>query len=218
MRRLAVMLLLVASASEAQIIRPSVRSVGPTAWLGLSAGLVQSAIVNDGTTNSRWDFGSATSIRASYEKVYQPGVTFGIAGGYASMPMLYTGGASTAASTACPGGCDARANVFQALALVHTGDRIGFHQVIELTGGVTAYSNFRTQEGGQALEPVKTDADMSFSLGYGFGFGMSPTSSFEIVQEFGLSVHQKTGLAANESNVPRYNTTRLTWRIGLGGR
>src|ERR1041384_5478386 len=91
MRRLAFMLLVAASASDAQIIVRPGQQIGPTAWLSLSAGLVQFGAVNDGTTNSLWDFGSATSARVSYEKVYQPGVTLGVAGGYASIPMVYTG-------------------------------------------------------------------------------------------------------------------------------
>lgn len=220
MRRLALVLMLVAaSVADAQVvIRGGRSSIAPKAWLGLSAGLVQAATVNDGSTNSQWDFGSATSYRASYEAVVQPGVTFGIAGGYASTPLLYTGGPATAGSTSCPAGCNAKANVMQLLGIVHAGgDGIGFHQVFEATGGLTAYTNFKTQDGGELLAPTRRDTDLSFSLGYGFGFGVTPTSSIEIVQELGLSIHQKTGLAANSNNVPRSSTTRISWRIGLGG-
>jgi hypothetical protein len=220
MRRLALVLLLGAgSVANAQVvIRGGRSSLAPKAWIGLSAGLVQAATVNDGSTNSQWDFGSATSYRASYESVVQPGVTLGMAGSYASTPLRYTGGATTTASTSCPAGCDAKATVMQLLGIVHAGgDGMGFHQVFEGTGGVTVYTNFKTQEGGQLLEPIHTDKDLSFSLGYGFGFGVTPTSSIEIVQEFGLSIHQKTGLAANSNNVPRSSTTRISWRIGIGG-
>jgi hypothetical protein len=219
MRRLAlVLLLVVASISDAQVILRGGRPAAPTAWIGLSAGLVQAVTVHDGSTNSQWDFGSATSYRASYEGVMQPGVTVGIAGSYASTPLLYTGGATTAGSTSCPAGCNAKARVMQLLGIVHSGgDRIGFHQVLEATGGVTRYTNFKTQDSGQLLEPVHTDTDLAFSLGYGFGFGVTPTSSIEIVQEFGLSIHQKTGLAANSNNLPRSSTTRISFRMGVGG-
>jgi hypothetical protein len=105
----------------------------------------------------------------------------------------------------------------QLLAIFHGGDGLGLHQAFELTGGATAYSGFKTTDN-ERLAPTKTDVDLSFSIGYGFGYGLSPTSSIEVVQAIGLSIHQKTGLAANESNMPRSSTTRISFRLGLGGR
>jgi hypothetical protein len=215
-RRFALLALVIAtSAADAQIIRRPVRSQGPTQWVGFTAGLVQPALLHDGTTSSTWDFGSATEFRLSYEKVLEgAGSSFGVAGGYASAPLLYTGGNG---GTVCLSGCDAKATVMQLLAIFHGGDGLGFHQAFELTGGATAYSGFKTTDN-ERLAPTKTDVDLSFSIGYGFGYGLSPTSSIEVVQAIGLSIHQKTGLAANESNMPRSSTTRISFRLGLGGR
>ena len=106
----------------------------------------------------------------------------------------------------------------QLAALFHSGSGVGFHQVVELAGGVNAYSNFRTQTDNATLMPTKRDYDMAFSLGYGFGYGLSPTSALEVVQELGISIHQKTNLTASENNTPRSSTTRISLRFGFGGR
>jgi len=205
-------LLLCASTLDAQIIRRPARSAEPPAWVGLGIGLTQGFDVADGSTGSTWNFGSSVQYRASLEKRVQGGATIGVSANFASVPLTYTGGGVSG----CPAGCDASANLTQVLGLFRAGGGLGFHQVIELAGGATAYSNFHAQSGGAKLPPTGSDIDATFAFGYGFGFGFSPGTEIAVTQEFSTAVHQRTGLSASENNLPRIYTTRFGLRVGLG--
>jgi hypothetical protein len=210
LRRLIAVSVLYAATANAQLGRFPRRSAEPRVWGGFTVGLTQPFTVSDGTTGSTWDFGSAIQYRATLEKTLQPGSSFGVAVGLTQTPLTYSGGVVGGC-----GSCDASANIYQVLALVHAGTGNGFHQVLELAGGATAYTNFQ-RSGGGTLPPDKPDYDLSFSFGYGFAYGLSPTSDIEVVQEVGTTIHQRTGLSASANNLPRIYVTRLGMRIGLG--
>jgi hypothetical protein len=177
--------------------------------------------VNDGTTGATWDFGNAVQYRVSFEMPVQNQSTLGITATLARVPLTYRGWAVAGgpAFTPCPSGCDADANITQLLASFHAGgSAIGFHQVIELAAGGTAYSNFRERAGGVRLPPSNPDIDFSIGIGYGFGFTLAPAMQITLVQDFALTMHQRDRLAGGENALSRQFTTRLGMRFGLGAQ
>ncbi|MEO8621625.1 MAG: hypothetical protein ABI625_11205, partial [bacterium] len=82
----------------------------------------------------------------------------------------------------------------------------------------TNYSDFKTQTTAMKLEPLSGDTDFAFSFGYGFGYNLSPRMSVDVVQDIATSVHQKDGLAPGDDSTVRIHATRITGRIGFGGR
>ena len=201
--------LLLAGEAGAQIIRPGIRFSEPAAWVSFGAALANTFDVRDGTTNSVWQFGDATQYAVSIEKpISGSGVTFGVRGTYARVPLFYSGSTFT----------DADANVSQVMAVVHAANGRQFHSVLELSAGATIYSNFRSRSTDARLEPTSPDADFAFAFGYGFGYNFSPTFAIDVIQDQSTSLHQKAGLAASESSSNRFTSTRIVARFGLGGR
>src|SRR5437764_4436859 len=68
------------------------RASAPTRWMSGSAGTFNAGAVDDGTTQSRWDFGGTTSwqYHLSLEKAVQGSSSFGIVAGYAHVPFRYS--------------------------------------------------------------------------------------------------------------------------------
>jgi hypothetical protein len=193
----------------AQIIRPGMRFSEPSAWVSFGAALTNTFDVRDGTTGSVWDFGDATQYAVSLEKAISgSGVTFGVRGTHARVPLFYSGSTSS----------DADANVSQVMAVLHVASGRGFHSVLELSAGATIYSNFRSRTTDQRLEPTSPDADFAFAFGYGFGYNFSPSFAIDAIQDQSTSLHQKTGLTASEGSSNRFTSTRIVARFGLGGR
>ena len=210
MRRLffALVPLFLAADAGAQIIRPGMRFGEPTAWVSLGAALQSTFDVHDGTTNSVWQFGDATQYAASIERVLSGGVTLGVRGTHARVPLQYSGNTVT----------EADANVSQVMGVLHVASGREFHSVLELSLGATIFSNFRSRATDQRLEPMSPDSDVAFGFAYGFGYNFSPTFAIDVVQDMSTSMHQKTGLTAGEGSSIRFTNTRLVARFGLGGR
>ncbi len=211
MRRqfLALLPLLLAADAGAQIIRPGMRFREPGAWASFGAALQNTFDVRDGTTNSVWQFGDATQYAASIEKAISSGVSFGVRGTHARVPLFYSGATAT----------EADANVSQVMGVLHVASGREFHSVLELSVGAMIFSNFRSRTTDQRLEPTSPDSDFTFAYGYGFGYNFSPTFAIDIiVQDVSTALHQKTGLSAGAGSSNRVQSTRLVARFGLGGR
>jgi hypothetical protein len=201
----------------AQIIRQPTRVAEPASWMGFSVGFFQPQAVLDGTTGSAWQFGDALQYRVALEKSIQNQSAVGLTATFARIGMTYASLGNL--SGVCAGSCDADANVTQLLATFHAGGSvIGFHQVIDLAAGATGYYNFRERTTGQRLAPKNVDLDFAMSIGYGFGYTFSPTTQFELVQDFGLGMHQREGLSGQDRTIGYQYTTRLGVRFGLGMR
>jgi 2-methylcitrate dehydratase PrpD len=137
----------------------------------------------------------------------------GVAATFARVPLTYRSFGSGAGCASC----DADASVTQILAMFHNGgSTLGFHQVLEIAAGATAYSSFRERDSGTKLPPTSPDFDLTFSFGYGFGFGVTQNLQVQIVQDFGLALHQSTGLAGGESRTAQLYVTRIGARYALG--
>jgi hypothetical protein len=211
---ISLLLLLASRSAEAQIIRPRFQLSQPTAFISLGVGLQQGWSVNDGASNSLWQFGDATQYVASIEKSASGGVSLGLRGSYSRVPLVYrslVGGDVLVEE-------DADADVSQLFGTLHVASGRGFHSVLELSAGATMYSKFTARSDGRQLNTESNDLDFAFAFGYGFGYAFSPNFSVDVVQDVATSLHQKAGLSAGQESSTRLHGTRLVGRFGFGGR
>ncbi|MEO7457723.1 MAG: hypothetical protein ABIY52_15785 [Gemmatimonadaceae bacterium] len=210
MRRLVVLMSLLAAAvpAESQIVRPRFQVSAPAAWVSASIGQQGAFSLRDGTSGSTWEFGSSNPIGVSLEKGFTNGVSAGVRGSTAQVPLRYTGASAV---------YDAEARVSQLLATMRVAPGQQFHTVLELSAGVTYFSEFHTQAEATKLAPLTGDQDFTYAFGYGFGYAFSPRFAVDVVQDVTTVLHQKDGLSASDDASHRFSVTRLVARIGLGG-
>jgi hypothetical protein len=194
------------------------RTDEPALWASLSAGLFQTQAVLDGRTNSAWDFGQGVQYRASLEQAVGNQSSLGVMGTYARLPLTYTDLGQTIDVLSCGDGCNAHADVISLMGSFRAGGGQGFHQIIELSAGVTRFAKFREDDSGARLRPPNGDTDFAFTVGYGFGYGLSPRAQIVLVQEYGSAFHQQDGLRGGDRRNNQQYTTRLGARFGLGTR
>lgn len=202
--------------------RPSAYTNDPSYWITLGVAGFQPNAVNDGVTDSKWDFGNSTDFqyRGSIEKGGNNGASFGVSGSWSHVPFVYS---STGLVIAQGGGvscssCDAHLDMMTLVATFHSGAGIGFHQVLELNGGVVAYRNLKRDSDGAKLMPVGGNIDPLFALGYGFGYGLSDRTNLDLISDyFAFAIHERTGLSNGTSNTNRMPGLRLSLRMGFGG-
>jgi hypothetical protein len=228
MRRFFLALLVLMFAAEsvnAQIRRPTrvYTTNDPDWWVSAGVGGFRGNGVNDGVTGSTWDFGNATNIqyRASLEKAMDNGASFGIAGSYARVPFTYSADLAkplpaSETGTRCLS-CNAHLDMTTLVLGFHSGSGVGFHQVIELNGGVAMYRNLTEDAGGAKLAPSKGNIDPLFSLAYGFGYGFSTRMSLDFIfADYTFAIHERTGLANGTSNTNSMPSLRVALRMGFG--
>lgn len=211
---LVTMLCLGASTAGAQIIDSRGSALGggdPIAFTSLSVGWFNHSSICDPDSDSCWEFGGAPQFRFTLEMPVGRGGSFGVAGTTARVPLLYSGGLLSSCSR-----CDADANVSQVMALFHIGGAgRGFQQVIDLSAGMTLFSNFRTTDGIR-LDPAKTTSSFNFAVGYGFGYGITDRLQLMLVQDYGLLIHKR--MPGESSNTAQQSATRIGARYGLGSK
>jgi len=202
-----------AAAMQAQIIRPQLRTT-PTAWTSLAIGWTNQQGFCDRDTADCYDFGSGPQWRASLEfPMGYGGTTFGVSGTLAKMPLVYQG--SGLLTNSCSR-CDADATVSQIFGVLRMGGTTGFHQVIDLSAGMTMFNNFRRTDDGTKLGSGKTTQNFSFGIAYGFGYGFSPRTQIFFTQEYALEILPRQ--SGNPNNYAQQTTLRIGGRYGLGGR
>lgn len=217
MRRLLLLALatLITPAASAQIIRRGgMPFQQPTTFVSFGVGLLQPWTVNDGTTNSVWDFSDATQFAVAVERNIGGGASFGLRGTTARVPLRHT----SVAGGDGVFGIDADGSVSQLLGSLHVTSGGQLHTVLELSAGATVYYSFSARDSDASVGPRNADADFSFGFGYGVGYNVTPRFSIDVVQDQLTTLHQKTGLGAGESTSARLTTTRLIGRFGLGAR
>src|SRR4051812_5204276 len=96
--------------------------------------------------------------------------------------------------------------------------RTRFHQVLEASAGVNHYRDFRRDADGAPLAPLGGNTDPAFTFGYGFGFNFSKKQEVYAVQDYGIALHERSGLQNSESNTLTMRTTRVGYRMGFGAR
>ncbi|MDQ6718980.1 MAG: hypothetical protein M3Z17_11630 [Gemmatimonadota bacterium] len=205
------------------------RTTEPAYWLSGGVGAFNGQGVNDGSTSSTWDFGQKTSwqYRGTIEKAIQNQSSIGVVGTFVHVPITYRYGGfietppcnttSCSPSTTCST-CAAHLDMIGLMGQFHAGGGTGFHQVLEIAIGATAYRNLKRDSDGAALAPTGGNIDGSFALGYGFGYGFSSNSEVTLTQDYGLILHENTGLASGTSNTNTVRSIRAALRYGFGSQ
>ncbi len=200
------------------------RSTEPAYFLSGAFGMFTAEAVNDGASHSRWDFGNRTSwqYRAAIEKAIQNQSSIGIVATHVTLPFTYsavtTPGTALAGSGATCTQCGAHLDMESLAATFHAGGGLGFHQVLDASVGATKYRNLRRDSDNAALAPKDGSVDGSFLFGYGFGYGLSSSVSVNLVQEYGIVLHEGTNLPNGTSNTNTIRSTRIGLRFGFGTR
>jgi hypothetical protein len=209
-----VLTVLLASSVDGQVRRRVPRPVEPSIWGSASVGLFNGNDVSDGETESTWDFGQASTaqLRLAVEKAVSRTISVGAVGTYADVPFTYRG-----PSGVC-GACAAHMDVVSLGISFHVGGSEGFHQVLEGSAGALQYRNLTRDDDGTQLPPTDGNVDPYFTFGYGFGYGFGRKLQLSVVQDFGLALHERSGLSSEQSNTLRHRTIRLNVRYGVGRR
>lgn len=205
------LVLTAAQAAGAQIIDAggSGRRFGqPNSWVSLGIGWLSQGGLCEPDSNSCWNFGSAPQWRASLEYPMGRGATIGVAATTARVPMVYQ------AQTTCFNGCDADANVSQYLAQLHLGGGTGLQQSIDISAGMTSFTNVREAATGTRLAPAKAVSNFSFAVSYGLAFPLRQNFHVTLTQEYGQIVGKR--FPGRSANSAEQNVTRLGARVGLG--
>jgi hypothetical protein len=228
MRRFFFALLVLICAAEsldAQMRRPPrvFTTDDPDWWVSAGVGGFRGNGVNDGVTGSSWDFGNATNIqyRASLEKAMDNGASYGIAGSYARVPFTYSADLTKPLPASENGtrclSCNAHLDMTTLVVGFHSGSGIGFHQVVEINGGVAMYKNLKEDAGGAKLAPSKGNIDPLFSLAYGFGYGLNKRANIDFIfADYTFAIHERKGLANGTSNTNSMPSLRVALRLGFG--
>ena len=217
MKRLIIPLLMVVAVTtaDAQVRKRTPPPSEPATWVTVSAGLFNGNTVSDGATHSTWDLGQATNpqLRLAAERSLQgqSQISVGVAGTYTHAPFTYLG------SSGC-GECAAHMDLMSLGVSFHAGGGIGLHQVLEASAGALFYRNLKRDSDNAPLPPTGGNVDPYFTFGYGFGYTINPTTQVSVVQDFGLALHERTGLTSEQSNTLRLRTIRLNLRYGFGNR
>jgi hypothetical protein len=218
--------MLSAAALEAQMPRrPAAYSNNPGFWLTAGVSGFRANAVNDGVSSSSWNFGNSTNLayRGSIEKGGNNGSSFGLAGSWSHVPFLYSstgnpptaGGGGVGCATTIS--CDAHLDLMTLLATFHSGGGVGFHQVLELNGGVVAYRNLKRDSDGAKLTPTGGNVDPLFALGYGFGYGLSDRTNIDVLSDYSFAIHERKALSNGTSNTNSMPAIRVALRMGFGG-
>lgn len=209
--------MLSAPAIQAQIIRPG-SLAQPAVWVTGSVGYYVPGRVNDGRTSATWDFASGAQFRAAIEMPVgsSSAYTLGVVGTWTDMPLRYF--SNNAAIDPTGSGVDAHSDIWSLLGVFHVGSTRGFHQIIEISGGIIGYRNFRADARTVTLPPPGSSIDFTIGAGYGFGYSFSPRTELSLVQEYAFAFHPRTGLPGNVNGTSRHTNLRLGLRVGLGRR
>lgn len=186
----------------------------PSNWASLNTGFLLLAQVSDGASQAVWDFGQGFPISLSYERTIAPGITAGLKGSYARMPLVYRGTASNGGCTAC----DAHATIATYGATFHSGrTRSGtaIYQVFHVFLGAIQYGAFEQDTPRTALPPDGSNLDFLFSAGYGFGYAMAPDWRLELIGESMNSIHERDNLPGNAQTLARHFHLGLGLRVGF---
>jgi hypothetical protein len=224
MRLISIVIVILAASAEslhAQRRVPRIQLAEPATWVSAGVGFFTGIGVNDGGTESTWDFGSSTNFqyRASLERTIGDRSSIGLIGTYVRVPFIYSSSAIVPPDDGdiCSS-CEAHLDMMTLSAGFHIGGGPGFHQVIEGTAGVVRYANLKRDTDGASLSPTAGNMDPIFSFGYGFGYGFGQNTQINLVQDLGIALHEKTGLANGVRNTNSVRTLRFTARFGFGTR
>lgn len=208
-----------------------VRVSGTPSWW-VSGGVSATSIntISDGRSGSTWTFAGDPRwlVRGTIEKTLQPTTTLGLGVSWGTTDLRFAPLAGAPVANLLPGtpaelgacftadGCASLADLFSAqLVLRGGGAREGVHQILEVTGGVNGYRNFRTKTSALPLT-VEDAIDVNVGLGYGIGYAFGPDFHVGLVQDIGIAWHSGADLPEDVGRTYRLRNTRVTIRYGFG--
>jgi len=222
MRRfsLAFLMVLLCATSLAAQRRQRLFTSDPEYWVSGGVAGVTGDGVNDGASASTWDFGNSWNWQysASIEKTLSGGETsLGATGSWSRVPFAYRGTGVPQTSGATCNGCNAHLDMTTLVATYHVGSGTGFHQVIEFNGGIVHYANLKRDSDGATLAGGN-NTDPFLSFGWGIGYGLDDRTQIEFVPDWGIAIHERSGLSNGVSNTNRMQSFRFAFRKGFGTR
>src|ERR1043166_1466906 len=200
MKRLLGIALVVLVAGNAAAQRRRQPQAGQTTnqwWAGADIGLMTGFTINDGTTNSAWQFGSFTPWRLTLERTVGGMATVGVAVIGERVPLSYI---SSGFTTGCAN-CNAHATMRQALLVLHNalgGEFFGIGRSFALGLGATGFSNFKSDDGSATIGPGGVDWDPTLVFGGRLSLPLGTRLEIQFTPEAQLLVHQRTGLAGGD--------------------
>jgi hypothetical protein len=215
---LAPILTIVTLGSAAAQDQPYVEPLRPLVNVSLAYGLVVMQTIEDGPSNSRWDFGRVYQYRLTLDTPVGFDTKLGVTLGYAPVDMHYSVLSQTRPTTSqCPRRCQVNADLFTygATLRVETGARL-IH-LLEINAMVNQFGNFRDNRTDVQLPPVGGDRDLMFSAGYGIGW--APTRRFQVnlLGDVGITVHNRAGVDSDINRVNQMILIRSVFRAAIGG-
>jgi hypothetical protein len=181
----------------------------PRVWWGsLWTGIQIGDFIDDAPTSANWDFDGGLMFRLTLEREIVPRVSVGVAVNHARLPLSYTSVASGCTR------CNADADVTSYGGIVRYGGGTGFHQVYEVTIGVTRYGNFERSSPKTPLPPSGGNTDFAFGAGAGFGYTLSRDWQINLIQDVQYGFHERPPEGAGGSRITRGYVTRIGMRIG----
>lgn len=223
--------------ATAQIRGSRPRAIEPNYGWWFSGG-ANGTVVNDiidGQSNTRWKFSSDPlwQFRGTLEKALDPNSTFGLAVGYGvvdvnlspygTSPVLASGTGVTVANTVASGcagsGCLAQTEMWSAMGQFRSGGGTrGFQTLFVLAGGANAFRNFRVKASGDSIPNLgQMRTDLAGSIGGGVAYALGSGTAIELIQDFGIGWHSKTGLNEGDGRTYKSRTTRAGLRFRFGG-
>jgi hypothetical protein len=205
--RLLFLLFVITLGAEARAQRTD--DLEPRLWWGsLWTGIQIGDFIDDAPTNASWDFDAGLMLRMTLERQLVDRLSVGVALNHTRLPLSYTSAASGCTR------CNADASVTSYGGMIRYGGGLGFHQVYEVTMGVTRYGNFERASPKQSLPPSKGNTDFAFGAGAGFGYTLSRDWQVNLIQEVQYGFHERPPEGSGGSRITRGYVTRVGVRIG----
>jgi hypothetical protein len=183
---------------------------------GVAAGMLSVKTVDDARSGSIWEIRSSRQVRASLDRNVSPTTTLGLTLAYAPLTMSYKRVRFAGEGPGgCNNGCDAEADLWKLGATVRVISGPGFHHILELTAGVSQYSDFREKTTGARLAPRASDRDFATTVGYGFGWSAGRALDLSLVGDVGFALHGRSGTDFPKTDVTWLGGVRFVVRGGL---
>ena len=189
----------------------------PIVNISIATGVLVLQDIEDGPSNSRWDFGVIRQHRASIDRSIGNNTSVGLTLGYAALPMHYEQlRPGQVTQLACNQRCTANADLWTLGATLRVVSGTSLHHLIELNAMVNQFSNFREEETNAKLAPLDGDRDVLFTAGYGFGWAASRHFQIALIGDVGFTVHTRAGRESDLNRVNQLVMARLMVRSGIG--
>jgi hypothetical protein len=182
----------------------------------VSTGMLSLKAVDDNRSGALWEFRSSRQHRVSIDRNVSENMALGLTVGYAPLSLWYRRVRFAGEGPGgCNSGCDATADLWSIGATVRAVSGPGLHHIVELTAGVSQYSDFREVVTGSRLSPRSADRDASVLVGYGVGWKVARLLELAVMGDAGFAVHGRSGTDFPKTDVTWLGQFRAMLRSGF---